>query len=422
MIESLQEITRIDPSKECLKFLAQRLQSNDYRGLQISQHNRYTKKEILVILGEIYNLVGSNLMQIRTTDLSKRPQNIAGEEQYAQLTNNISLKLSRCTQDSLRKNIFVDMHRMGLISRYNAKKEPLNPFANGTKKFISLTQLGIALLQENNLFTQNLLFTRALENLLNGFGEEILSIALDLQQSPYISEEELLFFGTFLNQKLGDTIFSRSVIIEFIKEYRTLSKFQQKMLVDKVQTYCNPNNFSGDKTNKRDFHNWLNETQQIITLLSQMSYFEYAKESRKLCIKIGTNDIYEDSTKLKRSLTQKQAYFSQHSVSKTKGFELHHIVPLCWARSRVEFQTLDNWQNLVYIDAFSHAKITQNNNANVRLSFLKSSAIFSDFKDNKIECKKDLQILYDENKQNIMLEYNHQLLHATSKNKGNLNE
>ena len=190
MIQKLQEIIQIDPSKECIKFLVERLQSNDYRGNHISQHNRYTKKEILVILKEIYALVGTNLMQIRTTDLSKRPQNIIGEEIYAKLTNNISLKLARCTQDSLRKNIFVEMHRMGLISRYNAQRQPLSPFANGTKKFISLTKLGVELLQENNIFTQNLLFTRALENLLNGFGEEILNIALELdfQKSPYISE------------------------------------------------------------------------------------------------------------------------------------------------------------------------------------------------------------------------------------------
>ena len=50
MVTILQEISQIDPSKECLKFLAKRLQSKDYRGIQISQHNRYTKKEILVIL------------------------------------------------------------------------------------------------------------------------------------------------------------------------------------------------------------------------------------------------------------------------------------------------------------------------------------------------------------------------------------
>ena len=161
MDKILQEIAHIDPSKECIKFLVERLQSKEYRGIQISQHNRYTKKEILVILGEIYNLVGEGLMQIRTTDLSKRPQNIDGEEKYAELTNNISIKLSRCTQDSLRKNIFVDMHRMGLINRYNAKNKALSPSEKGIKKYISISKLGISMLKEKNIFSQNLLFTRA---------------------------------------------------------------------------------------------------------------------------------------------------------------------------------------------------------------------------------------------------------------------
>lgn len=192
MNKILQEIKNIDPSKKCISFIIERLKSNNYRGIQISQHNRYNKNDILIILKEVYNLVGENLIQIRTTDLSKRPQNIAGEEKYAELTNNISSNLSRCTQDSLRKNIFVDMHRMGLINRYNENKEVVSPFKKGIKKYISISNLGISLLlEENNIFNQNLIFTRALENLLKGFGEEVLNIALELgsKNLPYISEE-----------------------------------------------------------------------------------------------------------------------------------------------------------------------------------------------------------------------------------------
>ncbi len=79
MNEYLKQILQIDSSKNCLKFLVDRLQSVNYRGIQISQHNRYTKDRILIILEEIYNLCSENLMQIRTTDLSKRPCNIEGE-------------------------------------------------------------------------------------------------------------------------------------------------------------------------------------------------------------------------------------------------------------------------------------------------------------------------------------------------------
>ncbi len=413
MNKILQEIVKIDPSKQCINFIAERIKSNNYRGIQISQHNRYTKKEILIILHEIYNLVGKNLMQIRTTDLSKRPINIDGEEKYAELINNISSKISRGSQDSLRKNIFVDMNRMGLINRYNKNKEISNPFKRETKKYISISNLGISLLKEKNIFSQNLLFTRALENLLKGFGEEILNIALELgSKMPYISKYELLLFASFLNQKLNDKTYSRSLIINFIKEYRRLSKYQKNSLIHKLQTYCNPDNFLGNKTQKRDFHNWLNETQQIITLLSQMSYFEYDEEKDRLVIRIGKNGIYENKAKLKRSIIEKRKYFKEHGIVKSDGFELHHVVPLCWAKSIIEFQILDNWKNLVYIDAFSHAQITHNNNANVILKFTDDYVIFIDFENKEVKCKKYIDISYDDSKQDIMLEYNKRLLEA----------
>ena len=86
----MQEILQIDSSRECIKFLVKRVQSDNYRGLQISQHNRYTQKEILVILQDIYELCSNTLLQIRTSDLSKRPYNIEGEEKYAELLANAS--------------------------------------------------------------------------------------------------------------------------------------------------------------------------------------------------------------------------------------------------------------------------------------------------------------------------------------------
>lgn len=191
-----------------------------------------------------------------------------------------------------------------------------------------------------------------------------------------------------------------------------MSKHQKKFLIYKIQKYCNPDNFSGNKTQKRDFHNWLNETQQIISLLSQMSYFEYDEEKRRLFIKIGKNGIYKDNAKLKRSIREKRNYFKEHGILKSDGFELHHIVPLCWAKNISEFQILDNWQNLVYIDAFSHAQITHNNNANVILNFTDVYVIFIDFNNKEIKCKKDINILYDNSKENIMLQYNKKLLEA----------
>lgn len=183
-------------------------------------------------------------------------------------------------------------------------------------------------------------------------------------------------------------------------------------MIYKVKTYCNPANFLGNKTQKRDYDNWSNQAQQIIKLLSQMSYFEYDEEKDRLVIRIGKNGIYENKAKLKRSIIEKLKYFKEHGIVKSDGFELHHVVPLCWAKSIIEFQILDNWKNLVYIDAFSHAQITHNNNANVILKFIDNYVIFIDFENKEVKCQNDINILYDDSKQYIMLEYNKRLLEA----------
>ena len=184
--------------------------------------------------------------------------------------------------------------------------------------------------------------------------------------------------------------------------------------MEKIKAYCNPSNFSGDKTHKRDFYNWINETQQILTLLAQMAYFEWNRKEQRLYIRVGRESVYTNNVKLKRSLVQKQHYFTQHNVAKTKGFELHHVVPLCFAKTRNEFLILDDWQNLVYIDVYSHAQITQNNNANVRLSFDENDAIFTDFNDNSVCCKNNTNIKYNLSKQEIMFDYNQKLLGINS--------
>lgn len=97
----LLEITQLDPSKECLKFLANRIKSSDYRGLHLSQHNRYDQNKIKTIIQAIFNEVGEDFLQIRTTDMSKRPSNIIGEEVYAKVVDNICK--SEMSQDNLGK-------------------------------------------------------------------------------------------------------------------------------------------------------------------------------------------------------------------------------------------------------------------------------------------------------------------------------
>ncbi|BCD50101.1 hypothetical protein [Helicobacter suis] len=60
------------------KYLFQRIQKDTYRGLHLSQHNRYTKEVIIAILRVLKETLENNKishLRIRTTDLSKRPTN-----------------------------------------------------------------------------------------------------------------------------------------------------------------------------------------------------------------------------------------------------------------------------------------------------------------------------------------------------------
>lgn len=264
----LLEITQLDPSKECLKFLANRIKSSDYRGLHLSQHNRYDQNKIKTIIQAIFNEVGGDFLQIRTTDMSKRPSNIIGEEVYAKVVDNICKsempqdnlgKKNQVTQDSLRKNLFVDMHRMGLIERYNKNKEPTNPYIQSNIKYIRLTPLAIEFLNAQDLLRKNFCYTQALENLLQGFGAECREVMIELD-NHYLDIEEMMFFVTFLNIEN----FTRSEIIEYIRGYRSLSRIQKEKLKELAQDYCNPNHFNGNKLEKRDYHNWKNQAQQIL--------------------------------------------------------------------------------------------------------------------------------------------------------------
>ncbi|MDR2642099.1 MAG: hypothetical protein LBC74_04825 [Planctomycetaceae bacterium] len=166
-----------------------------------------------------------------------------------------------------------------------------------------------------------------------------------------------------------------------------------------------PKNYSGNKTKKRDFHNWKNKVEQVFSLIKQTIYFEQRKDD------IFPREFDKTNNKrLIRSEYEKSLYFKNHKVQRTDGFELHHIVPLSWAENLIQFKLLDEWRNMLYIDGFNHAKITQNQNRNVCLSNNNETLILSDFKGNNIILEKDQNVLYSNVHLEAMLCYNKQLL------------
>ncbi len=402
-------ISNISHGNKSLEFIDSRIKDEKYRGSRSSQHNRYVMDQIIDILTLLDKYSPNQaLMTIRTTDISKRPQNTPDEFVYAQFCDEAKQKAGIGTQDAMRKNLFVDIHRMGLIERYDKNKNPIDPFSQHSVNYVSISDQGLKLINAKTILDKYFIFSKGIDTLLGGYIDTLLDI---LRAKEYdidkISIYEYMFFVSAIDTDSGFNI-NADQAVELIKAYRALTPIQRKSVIEVLKNELNPKNFIGSKTNKRDFHNWHNKAAQVFYLLNQTVYFEVRGE--QLVLKEGQNSFTDASTRLDRSLNEKYQYFVQHSITKTSGFELHHVVPLAWSESIHHFKMLDKWENMVYIDAFSHAKITQNKNRNVIMETNNNDFKLCDYSNNVVYLKDKENILYKTTNQPKMKKYNVDLL------------
>ena len=102
-------VSNLNPNA-ALAFIDARVNDVNYRGSVSSQHNRYDMDEIykMLICLNRYAPHGQ-LLRIRDTDTKKRPGNTPDEYDYARFCEDVNATVGKGTQDSIRKNIFVDL-------------------------------------------------------------------------------------------------------------------------------------------------------------------------------------------------------------------------------------------------------------------------------------------------------------------------
>ena len=410
--------TDIAPGNDALEYLEKRVTDVSYRGSSSSQHNRYTMDQAVDILSVFYEFAGKSPMRLRTTDMRRRPYNTPEETMYANFCDKAKLVSGIGTQDSMRKNLFVDWHRMGLINRYDAKEHLIYPQERKNVVYASLTAFGLRFINpEVSRLDKQIIFSKAVNNLLKGFIDVLLTVFIDYPEIRYITTDEFIFFLSAVKTDLRDE-FTFSIYlpeaIMLIQAYGRLSMVQKQAVIDRCSIHLVPDQYTGNKKDKKDFHNWKNKTQQIFWLLSQTSHFMFYEADReKICLRFDTDQSAKGSRSVdfKRSAGQKQQYFELHGLhKKERGFELHHVVPLSLAESIDHFTLLDDYRNLVYIDGYSHAMITQNRSRNVHMSNSDKDLILTDYdkKDVYLEFKKN--VYYDPVRQRVMLDYNKELI------------
>ena len=395
-------------------YLSKRLESPKYRGHHLVQHYRYNIfDDISAILRTLDKYAPNKTrLEIRAKDLSKQPTNLPEWKDYDLFCKELHDKIGKGTQDSIRKILFVDLERMGLVCRYNKKEKLNSPYIkNNNNAFVSLTDDGLKVIYEKDSRNKRFIISKFVDKFLNGCIENLLEILRNQDNEiDCINIYEYMFFITAIDFE-SDFILTKSEAVSYIKEYRKLAITQRKSITEFLKKNMIPDKKDKKGKTKKDFHNWKNETDSLFNnFLSETVYFNLAGTKECKTIRLSTkNGLFNDEkTKLDRSSQQRQKYMENHKIKKKDGFELHHIIPLAWSTSQSHFKMLDNWLNMIYIDAYSHRKVKQHiildkgkNNQDLKLL---------DSYNNEIPLIKDKNVLYNYEKQKEMLDKNRDLI------------
>lgn len=405
------DLDAIAPNLDFTDFLVKRIQRNDYRGTHKLQHYRWDVNYIKIVLNQLSKI--KDKLYHTTGDVGINYKYTEKEIQFGEFLSAVNLELRKIdcsvSDNAMRKIIFVNLQRMGLIDRFDKNKnicEISKTYKN--YRYVKLTQKGKEFLSSKNLFELQRNLGSALDFAFGGVVQDIMDIINSFKQNEaYLSVYEMMFFVTFLGKEMDGIIINKDIILEFINEFRSL-KARQKTIIKRVEIFCNPKDFSGNKICKRDFHNWKNETQTMFNSLELMSYFEYDKANERLLLR---TNIAGNCIKFKRSSLIKNEYFKNHEVTKDIRFELHHIIPFYFAKDLDELKAIDNWQNLIYIDANSHKLFTLNKNSDfIRLNFNANDAVLDNFLGDKIILQNIRNIKYKISLQKQMIKYNKGLI------------
>lgn len=397
----LEEILSIDENNLFLKYIVNRLRDNKYRGWHISQHNRYDLNDIELILRKIHDVAGVDYFAIPPGDY-KRDAVLSGDFQNFQtIVNQINSEMGRGTINSLKKNFFPDLEGMGFLLR-----EKIKPNKNSRPVLYGrLTPSAVEFINAGTLIDKYKKFTDGIDKL---FGSKISELAEMIHLSDYVNDAisiyEFMFIFSDSNEDLDK--------IELLDSYRSLKKHERSKVIELVKKYATPENFEGNKTVLRDFHNWKNQAQQIMGLLKTTVYFE-VDQNKFFRLNVGSTGFFQEPTK--RSVIPKREYFTFHAVEKRDKFELHHIVPISSARNKEEAKMVDDYRNLIYIHRGKHKAISQNGDRNVVLTIDPNEAIFSDFENQEsVKTTNERDALYtkEQSKVEKIAKYNTGLLQS----------
>ncbi|MBO5091357.1 MAG: hypothetical protein J6C61_02635 [Clostridia bacterium] len=374
----LQQLKNVAPNNRFIDYIIDRVGSSDYRGFQCSQHNRLDYNYFSSLVEIIYNAAGEKCFGIHIGDDNGKLQSQA--HTYYQIVKEVKRKTSKGTINSVKKNTFPDIARMGFLDRFdkNGDKIPENQTRTGIHS-VALSTLGVKFAKAT-AFEKIKLFTDGIDVLTRNTASELVEIlylndfgvdSIGILEYMYILSDDRE--GIYLNDKL-----------DLLIEYRRLTDLEKTKVDYLLKAFCNPRNRKeySNKVLLRDYSNWKNESQQIFGLLANSTYFKV--ENDKLILNTGNYGLFDQ--RANRGEKAKIEYFKYHSMPKTKGYQLHHIVPFSKAQNKSDAASIDDFRNLIYLKDEKHLEFTTVGKENVIMKHKENdpNVIFLDFEDSFI--------------------------------------
>lgn len=380
-----------------------------YRGMHLSQHNRLPREKLDVILTSIFDTVGAESFIEPSGDdpLPSRshkvgdswrfpPGNCAEDcRDYWTILDRIAgsgVKGVSASFNSLKKNLFPNLQSMGLLERIQTDRE-------GPKR-ARLTDTAISYLSADKR-NRIKLFADASERPLKPLIERLDPL---LERFNVINVMEIMLF-------VSDGSLGREDLESLIWSYKKLRQIEKLELHEAIQLQMSKSMGSHvPKTRKLDWHNWLNQAQQMIDHLKVVTGFSVYQE--ELVMRAG--DAVAALFAPQRSQTVKLEALKWHSLERRDGWELHHILPIDYATSQTELAKIDSKENLIYISQSAHRQFPRRANRIVKVTFQNDLLrVFNPAsRDGKpeVNLRQGVDVLFDPTNASAMVRYNEYLL------------
>lgn len=380
----LKDIIKITSKNKSLEFIVERfnkINANNYRGMQISQHNRYDSEEMYKILEIIKKVFIENKMDwisIPSGDENNGKNKgffLGNYPEYEKIVKNIKSEIKKGTANTLKKNFFPDWEKSNIIERKKIKY-------NGKKIFKFKLCQNIFNSEKNEWIEKQLYYQHYNTLLPNFFMENIWNL---LKEFEIIYYHEFLLFFSYIDKIKKNNNLDNLKALEKVKKliisWRELSSVQKNHVIEILKNHMNPKEYlSKPKDKKMDWGNFNNEIQDILFKLKNANILKVDKDNN-ICLNFD-----ETEYKAIRDKSIYKEYFEANKVKSQKGFEFDHIVKFSLITKKEDVQYIDNMYNILYIDGYSHAKKTQDKSIHQKLTYEenKQNLILSDISETKI--------------------------------------